>query len=433
MKRALLVIFILCSLKTNAQNYLISFAGMGATNTVGSVKVENLTAGTYANLNGDDILHLTGTVGIPAFENKFSPELKFYPNPMTNYSMLDIYSPVRGDAMINIYDISGKQVFEGQGYLESGKQEFRISGIHSGFYLISIKGKTYQYSGKLLCTGKSNGAIQIEKVSGNMQSTDSKKSGMISEGTKGSTVDMEYTTGDILKCTATSGDYTTVNTLIPEEDEEVIFDFIPCTDGDDLHYAVVKIGTQTWMAENLRTARYSSNNDSIGTTIPANLDISGESMPKYQWAYDSNEINVDTYGRLYTWYAATDNRNICPAGWHLPTDEEWTTLINYLGGDFSAWAKLKETGETHWMIGSTFTTPTNESGFTALPGGHRNEKFGFLGKGIAGSWWSAKENSTSDAWYRTLDFNTDYVIRDYMAYTKKDAISIRCLKDISAP
>ena len=90
----------------------------------------------------------------------------------------------------------------------------------------------------------------------------------------------------------------------------------------------VTIGTQIWMTENLRTTRY-SNGDSIGTTT---LDISGESTPKYQWAYDGNESNVATYGRLYTWYAVTDSRNVCPVGWHVPSDAEWT--------EWTKWTKL---------------------------------------------------------------------------------------------
>jgi len=150
------------------------------------------------------------------------------------------------------------------------------------------------------------------------------------------------------------------------------------TDVDGNVYTSVTIGTQVWMVENLKTTKY-SNGDLIGTTTPATLDISGESTPKYQWAYDGNESNVATYGRLYTWYAVTDIRGVCPIGWHVPTDAEWTTLSIFLGGDNVAGGKLKETGTTHW------TTPnieaTNETDFTALPGGSRSNSgaFGYIG------------------------------------------------------
>ena len=120
---------------------------------------------------------------------------------------------------------------------------------------------------------------------------------------------------------------------------------VPDIDGNV--YNTVTIGTQVWMAENLKTTKY-RNGDLIGTTTPATLDISGESYTKYQWAYDGNESNVATYGRLYTWYAVTDTRNVCPTGWHVPTDAEWTTLTTFLGGESVAGGKLKETGTTHW-------------------------------------------------------------------------------------
>jgi uncharacterized protein (TIGR02145 family) len=101
------------------------------------------------------------------------------------------------------------------------------------------------------------------------------------------------------------------------------------TDGDGNIYGKVIIGTQVWLTENLKTTKY-RNGDLIGTTTPAGLDIYDEVTPKYQWAYAGNEDNVATYGRLYTWYAITDTRNVCPTGWHVPSDAEWLTLENYL-------------------------------------------------------------------------------------------------------
>jgi uncharacterized protein (TIGR02145 family) len=171
-------------------------------------------------------------------------------------------------------------------------------------------------------------------------------------------------------------------------------------------YNTVKIGTQVWMKENLKTTKY-RNGDLIGTTNPATLYISfGEDAPRYQWAYDGNESYVDTYGRLYTWYAVTDSRNICPLGWHIPTNSEWIILSTYLGGDsiaikdpgtgpikgtlehyIVAGGKLKEVGTTHWQ--SPNTGATNESGFSALPGGFRDFRDLFKWLGYNGSWWSS--------------------------------------------
>src|SRR5664280_630451 len=147
------------------------------------------------------------------------------------------------------------------------------------------------------------------------------------------------------------------------------------TDIDGNVYHQIIIGTQTWMVENLKTKRY-RNGDVIATTIPSTLDISKEVAPKYQWAYDGDEKNVPDNGRLYTWYVLTDNRNVCPTGWHVSTDAEWTILVNFLGGDTVALGKLKEAGTLHWKNPNT---ATNESGFTALPAGNRPDNFEGIG------------------------------------------------------
>jgi uncharacterized protein (TIGR02145 family) len=199
------------------------------------------------------------------------------------------------------------------------------------------------------------------------------------------------------------------------------------TDIDGNTYTTIEIGAQVWMAEDLKTTKY-RNGDAIGTTNPADLDISAESTPKYQWAYDGTESNAAIYGRLYTWYAATDSRSLCPAGWHVPSDADWTTLINTLGGDTQAFIKMKEAGFSYWMAGGTVVA-TNESGFTARPGGSRSEKFGFGSKGFTGSWWSSTEYSATAAWHRVMMFNVEFVQRDFMIYTKKAGLSVRCVKD----
>ena len=108
-------------------------------------------------------------------------------------------------------------------------------------------------------------------------------------------------------------------------------DKLTVTDIDGNVYQTVTIGTQVWMKENLKVTKY-CNGDVIGTTTPASLDISGEDTPKYQWAPNGDESNVAVYGRLYTWHAVTDSRNVCPTGWHLPDDAEWATLTTFLGG-----------------------------------------------------------------------------------------------------
>jgi uncharacterized protein (TIGR02145 family) len=199
------------------------------------------------------------------------------------------------------------------------------------------------------------------------------------------------------------------------------------TDIDGNVYKTVKIGNQVWMAEDLKTTRY-QNGDTILTTNPATLNIMSESVPKYQWAYDGNDSIAAIYGRLYTWYTVTDNRSIAPAGWHVPTYSEWKTLVNFLGGEAAAHAKLKETDTTHWK--SPNSDATNESGFTGLPGGSHWDDV-FVEIGMSGHYWSATAANSGEAWRLLLNYT--YMGANSVLNTgdKKIGWYVRCIKDAS--
>jgi uncharacterized protein (TIGR02145 family) len=193
-------------------------------------------------------------------------------------------------------------------------------------------------------------------------------------------------------------------------------------------YKTIKIGNQWWMAEDLKTTKY-SNGDLIPTTSPSSLNISGESNPKYQWDYSSvTNISTDDYGRTYTWYAVTDSRNVCPAGWHVPVEDEWIKLRDFLGGQDLAGSKLKEVGITHWLRD---TGATNESGFTALPCGYRggvSTFIGIAGLHIMGYWWSATQIDDMSAYILILDHlsTNAYVGSNCMKYY---GCCVRCVED----
>lgn len=205
-------------------------------------------------------------------------------------------------------------------------------------------------------------------------------------------------------------------------------------------YKTITIGTQTWMAENLRTTKY-HNGDLIGTTNSALVNITNESTPKYEWAYDGNESIAVLYGRLYTWAAVNDSRNVCPTGWHIPTHEEWTILTDYLtnngygfGGSGNKIAKSM-VARTGWTIdeasGSIGNDPSNNnsSGFSAIPAGFRGsgtEGFCFIGSGSY--WWSSTEESSTLGWrgcYMWYSSGSVYVD----ASDKHGGLSVRCLQD----
>jgi uncharacterized protein (TIGR02145 family) len=203
-------------------------------------------------------------------------------------------------------------------------------------------------------------------------------------------------------------------------------------------YNIVTIGKQVWMAENLKTTKY-LNRDSIGTTSPVTLDITTENTPKYQWVYDGNESNVTTYGRLYTWYTIIDRRKICPKGWHIPTDVEWTILTDnltnngygYNGGANEIAKSMADTSVwTIYSIAGTVgndQTGNNRSGFPAVPGGYRYGSGSFNGFGEYSYWWSATEVNATTAFYRSMNNHSSDVYRNNSS--KQNAVSVRCLRN----
>jgi uncharacterized protein (TIGR02145 family) len=174
------------------------------------------------------------------------------------------------------------------------------------------------------------------------------------------------------------------------------------------------------MAENLKVAHY-RNGDEIPTGYSDN-DWTSLSIGAYA-VYSGNSANVVTYGNLYNWYALDDNRNIALEGWHIPTDDEWQVVVDYLGGDSGG--KLKKTGTTHWS--SPNTGATNESGFTALPGGYRVYGGSFNYMGSFGYFWSSTETNTFSGWYRKLYYNSSEVYR--VRNNKHYGFSVRCVRN----
>ena len=187
-------------------------------------------------------------------------------------------------------------------------------------------------------------------------------------------------------------------------------------------YKTIVIGSQEWMAENLKTTIY-RNGDEISNVTDGAQWIG---LTAGAWCSYNNDSQYDCpYGKLYNWYAVADSRNVCPTGWHVPSDGEWTILTNALGGVAVAGGKMKSTGTQNWL--STNTSATNESGFSGLPGGYRSSGGTFGNIGDSGNWWSSTENLTYFAWSRGLGYSNGSVLRNY--YNKKDGFSVRCLRD----
>jgi uncharacterized protein (TIGR02145 family) len=243
----------------------------------------------------------------------------------------------------------------------------------------------------------------------------------------------------IMKSGAIVGQYnvnTEVDSVIfykPTIEETTNGTFTDTRDGNKYNW--VQIGDQVWMAENLAYL------PSVNMVADGSEDAAGSYY--YVYGYDGTNItdakataNYTTYGVLYNWTAAMDGeassttnpsgiQGVCPTGWHLPSDAEWTELTDYLGGINVAGGKIKETGTTHWT--SPNTGATNETGFTALPGGRRVGSGKFDSIGSDGNWWSARESGATNAWGRYL-IGHDRGVSSYGNY-KELGFSVRCVRD----
>jgi uncharacterized protein (TIGR02145 family) len=244
----------------------------------------------------------------------------------------------------------------------------------------------------------------------------------------------DETTGNhIIKIIAYDNDGSTISNSVGVILTETV------TDIDENIYKTVTIGTQVWMAENLKTTKY---ND--GTEIPhvsSDIDWFDLNGPAYAW-YGNSPLNKDVYGALYNWYTVNTYK-VCPTGWHVPTDDEWTKMENYLinnGYNFDGTTTdnkiakamiLPNRWSSHTGTGTggntDYSAKQNVTGFSALPSGYRYNYGFFDYEGDYGLWWSATESDSSNAWHRILSYNNAAVIR-YDNY-KKYGYSVRCIKD----
>ncbi|MGM0650448.1 MAG: fibrobacter succinogenes major paralogous domain-containing protein, partial [Bacteroidota bacterium] len=187
-------------------------------------------------------------------------------------------------------------------------------------------------------------------------------------------------------------------------------------------YDIVKIGDQYWMADNLRTNKLNDGTDI--QLVEDNGQWSGLDTPGCCWYDNDSASYAQDYGALYNWYVI-ETGQLCPEGWHVPTNDDWTELTDFLGGESVAGGKLKQMGTTYWS--SPNTGATNSTGFTALPGGRRYNDGTFDSMGYNSYMWSATSISVTDAWYRKLSYDEANMYAG--SYSKKNGFSVRCVRD----
>jgi uncharacterized protein (TIGR02145 family) len=185
----------------------------------------------------------------------------------------------------------------------------------------------------------------------------------------------------------------------------------------------VKIGTQIWKKKNLDVDQYRN-----GDPIPQVTNFAEwKNLTTGAWCYYNNDPAMGKkYEKLYNWYAVNDPRGLAPEGWHVPSNDEWIILTEYLGGIDLAGGKMKESGALNWL--SPNLGATNECGFSAQPGGWRGSKEAkFQDIGFNGNWWSSTEVDSQLVWNRGLYSNSITLVIGNS--TKEYALSVRCIKD----
>lgn len=437
-----------------AQDYQISFAGSGAATAVSKVLIENLTQVKSITINGSDVLHLMGTIsGIETVNGDETNKIVFYPNPMNDFTKMKFVLPVSGENVISLYDISGREIVRKKDLLSIGQHIYEIHGIREGIYFARIISGRYSLNGRLISDGShsDNTKIEYAGLGETKNLTVSKGRESDSKGSKAEVI-MQYNTGDRLKYTAITGNYRSVFTDIPATDNNIVtFNFTACSDGNSYNNPTVHIGTQLWMAENLKTTKY---ND--GTDIPNvkdGKDWESLTTPAYCW-FNNDVANKDIYGALYNWHTVATGK-LCPAGWHIPTDDEWKALVDFLNyngykceGIYGLGPSIAKSlaATTNWTespragsVGNTdFPDKRNATGFTALPGSNRYSAPGGVFGGVDGTlgdyanWWSATEViNTTKAKGRSM-LRSDCALISW-EFEKTHGFSVRCLKNQSAP
>ena len=430
-KFTLLLSLLFTIVSIQAQDYLISFAGTGASTTVGTVTVENLTQGKSISLLGSEVLHLSGTWnGINTISNSENV-LCIYPNPTTENSTIGFVATASGITNVELFDITGKRLGAIQNTLTIGTHSYQLSGLRSGIYTVRVSSQAYTYTGKLVSNGAPNSAVKICYLGNSVFPITPKLLKSASAEKL-----MQYNTGDRLKFIGNTDNYSTITTDIPNQSKTITFPFVACTDGDGNNYTVVQIGSQLWMAENLKTTKYRD-----GSQIPNVTDNTswGNLTTGAHCNYNNDAAIGIKYGKLYNWYAVNDSRKIAPTGWHVASDAEWTTLENYLianGYNYDGattgnkiakslaattdWDSYTDTG----TIGN-YLTKNNSSGFTALPGGGRGDGGAFGDIGGGGYWWSSTELDATNAWGKGLFSDDGGLGRNYIP--KSAGFSVRCV------
>jgi len=438
---AFLMLF-LCKISINAQTTLtLTFTAQYDTAhaALDSVFVQNLSNGSDTTLYvGDTTLVLTTvTASGNEMNNDFYVSANF-PNPFTEKTAIVVNLPKQETISLTLYDLLGKRLASYSNTYAMGQHTFDIGAGNANVLLLLVEAGAKREVVKMLQFGSTQ---QVQNTISYQGAT----SGMVFTPKSSKSV-FDWLPDDTLRFFG----FTTIDTIgigndiidhVPTQNETFTFNIVhgmPCMDepfvydGDGNVYRTVLIGTQCWISGNLRTTTY---NDGTPIFYAPAVDIWDTlTGPAYCWFDNDSAQYAEIYGALYNFFAVdtskTDGRNICPEGWHVPTDDEWKEMEMYLGmtqtdADNSGWRgtiegnMLKQKGTNYWDAANN---GNNKTGFDAIGNGYRHNNGTYDFMGARGYWWA----SGSGAWRRNLYNNRDNIGR--YGSNPRDGYSVRCIK-----
>lgn len=398
----------------HALTYTISFTGSGASSSVNSVVVQNLTKGTSATVNAGATLILSDlNTDVNSITN--SNGITVQPTNATGLYNVTFVAPQSGEALISTYKSDGRKSVSEKFILSEGTNSFFVQ-MSGEINILKIEGQGFTLSKKVLTNTAGEFKASIYGLNNTSQSArkSSKSSAVL-------VTNMAYNTGDLLLFKGVSGNYSTIITDIPTSSKTINFQFVECKDADNNYYPVVKIGNQLWMAENLKSSKFRTG-DNITEVSSATVWASASTSAYVNYNFSS--ANSTSYGKLYNWYAVSDSKNLSPTGWRIPSESDWTTLATTLGGEAGTGDKIKLSGIDFWGIGNT---GTNSSGFSAIPSGFCSSTGSFYYIGTNALWWTSSIGTdTSKGIYEMCSSTTSALAKN--EYSQKGGLSVRCIK-----
>jgi uncharacterized protein (TIGR02145 family) len=418
---------------------------------IDSILVENLTQGVDTTLYAPDtVLVLDYEAGITennTIETNVFTLFQNYPNPIMGQTSVVLYLSEGENVLITISDLFGREVFNSKYILDYGTHFFTfLPGKEDLYFFTASVGQQIQTIKMFNIPSTSHG-YGICKLEYNGQQIDKVLNKSINNLNN-----FVFNLGDLLKLTSFTNQGERVITITPTVSQTCYFHYTgnPCsgtptiTDIDGNIYNTVQIGDQCWMKENLKTTTYSN-----GTPIPNIIDNQEwTTISTGAYAWQENDISwKNVYGAIYNWYTTVDPNGLCPAGWHVPSDDEWTVLTDFIGGTESPHGnELKSCRQVNSPLGGGCTTTehprweeydnnyyygTDDYGFSGLPGGNRDcvspGSFGNIG--IIGLWWSTSQYGPDHlAGFRGLIYHYSSV--SYQGHVNQHfGYSVRCLRD----